>query len=1031
MTKRFWVFAFLFASTLSAAPRKFIVEFTASSASTPRISAQRFQRDASEVAIVRHEFSRALHGVAVELRDGQSVESLRQLPYVVSVVPDGEVIAFSEPATTTHAARFERPSSDASGNGVVVAVIDTGIDGTHPALAGKVLGGYDFVNNDHDPMDDHGHGTHVAGIIAAQSDEVTGVAPGVHLLAYKVLNAEGRGTTSGVIAAIERALDPNGDGNTSDHADIANLSLGDRGRPDDPLSRAVDNAVAAGMIVCVAAGNDETFHRIGSPAGAAKAITVGASTTEEGQPVVAYFTSRGPATGNGAIKPDLLAPGRDIYSTGLQHGYITRSGTSMATPYVSGLAALLLEEHPAWTPDRIKAALVSTASAVADEEVMTQGTGIADLSRARTNTLVPAPVQVNFGLDGTMATVWSSTRHFTLHNDGAAPRTVHATIEGATPAMTVVVAPAEATLLPGQTTDFEVTIHVDHTTLGKPRTRSFSFGGTLALTSNGENVRLPWAFVRAGRATITSDSAATDVLWLSDVPRYASAVSVGSGGMEVLLEPGVFDFVIASNQGDDLRLVIAEQRQVTGDVAVNSSAADAPHEIRFVGVDERGTPFPDADGANTLHSILARLLLPDGRTIALPDVRGRVVHTSPFSERYGFLAMESFVDRGASRVYVAQYDPLRNVSASRVLQVSPAEYASQEVELHFPPSGSRRDVSIMPRDWPRHWQEHRTIPPFLRFSTSGPTWHATLFLTKEMHPDVAGGVQFSLFTDDDANFPATLITPTVRRNDAGFFATWGFDELLPVGTIAGETMSFGGGVIYAPGRLQASDQGFGGDAEAYGHRGERRRNVTETGTVRVRDASGNEVASGPVTPGSFFVPLPRAGRFSAEVRFPSFAVDDQTGEALLTTTFDTRQGIASMPSVTSFAILDGAGRHTSRLPVNGNASLFFSAADFELGSYRRIVPGATRAFFRRRNTLAWQPLTPVATGDEETSDDIDRWPSGLIYRVDLREALRQGPGEYEIKLEIADEQGNTTTWQVAPAFIADVVQGGRRRAVGK
>lgn len=1030
MMKRLLLFA-LFASTLSAAPRKFIVEFTTAPAGMPRISTQRFQRDASEVAIVRHEFSRALHGVAVELRDGQSADALRQLPYVISVVPDGEVIAFSDPAASVApVAPFERPSTEAAGNGIVVAVIDTGIDGTHPALAGKVLGGYDFVNNDNDPMDDHGHGTHVAGIIAAQSSEVTGVAPGVHLLAYKVLNAEGRGTTSGVIAAIERALDPNGDGNLADHADIANLSLGDRGRPDDPLSRAVDNAVAAGMIVCVAAGNDETFHRIGSPAGAAKAITVGASTVEDGEPAVAYFTSRGPATGSGAIKPDLLAPGRDVYSTGLHHGFITRSGTSMATPYVSGLAALLLEEHPGWTPARVKAALVSTASAVADEEVMTQGTGIADLSRARTNTLVPNPVQVNFGLDGTMAAEWSSTQHFTLHNDGPAPRTVHTSIEGATSALTFAVAPVEATLLPGQSADFEVTVRVDNLTLGKPRTRSLSFGGTLVLTSDGESVRLPWAFVRAGRATILSGSAETSILWLSDAPRYASAVSIGNGGMEVLLEPGMFDFVIASTQDDDLRLVIAEQRPIIGDVVVNSTDADAPHRIHFEGSDERGTPFPDGDGTNTLHSMLARLLLPDGRTIALPDFRGRIVQTSPFSERFGFLAMESFVDRAASRIYVAQYEPLRDLSASRVLQTSPGDYASQEVELLFPVAGSRREVSIMPRDWPRRWQEHRTIPPFLRFAVSDATWHATLFLTKELHPDVAGGVQFSLFTDEETP-SATLITPTIRRNDDGFFATWGFHDALPVGTVAGETMSFGRGVIYAPSPLQASDQGFFGDGEVFGHRGERRRNVTETGTVRVRDESGTEVASAPITPGSFFVPLPRAGRFTAEVRFPSFAVDDRTGEAALTTTFDTRQGIVSMPSVTSFAILDGAGRHTSRLPVNGNGVLYFSAADFELGAYRRVVPGATKAFFRRRNTLAWQPLSPVATGDEETSDDVDRLPSGLLYRVDLRDALRQGSGEYEIKLEIADEQGNTTTWQVAPAFLADVVQGGRRRAVGK
>jgi subtilisin family serine protease len=387
VTKRLILLVLLTSSVVAAEPRKFIVEFTVPpdvrgihSDAVRGAGAKRFRTDAADVE-VRREFSRAFHGVAVELRDGQSVDALARLPYVAAIHPDTEVIGYAGDAPKQR--RAAAPSLRTHGGvGIVVAVIDTGIDATHPALAGKVIGGYDFVNDDADPMDDHRHGTHVAGIIAAESAEFTGVAPGARLLAYKVLNAEGRGTVSGVIAALERALDPNGDGDLSDRADVANLSLGDRGRPDDPLSRAVDNAVAAGLIVCVAAGNEETFHRIGSPASAANAITVGASTFEDGVNGVAYFSSRGPATQSGAIKPDLVAPGRDIRSTGLDHGYIVLSGTSMATPHVAGYAALLLEEHPHWTPERVKAALVTTARAVVDEEVMTQGTGVADVLRS-------------------------------------------------------------------------------------------------------------------------------------------------------------------------------------------------------------------------------------------------------------------------------------------------------------------------------------------------------------------------------------------------------------------------------------------------------------------------------------------------------------------------------------------------------------------------------------------------------------------------------------------------------------------------
>src|ERR1043166_2105041 len=130
------------------------------------------------------------------------------------------------------------------GNAAVVAIIDPGVDSNHPALAGRVIGGYDFVNKDNDPMDDHFHGTHVAGIVAGNSGDFVGVAPEASLIAFKVLNASGSGRDSDVLAAIERTVDPNGDGDMSDRVDVANLSLGGSGGPGHPASMAVDNASA-------------------------------------------------------------------------------------------------------------------------------------------------------------------------------------------------------------------------------------------------------------------------------------------------------------------------------------------------------------------------------------------------------------------------------------------------------------------------------------------------------------------------------------------------------------------------------------------------------------------------------------------------------------------------------------------------------------------------------------------------------------------------------------------------------------------
>jgi hypothetical protein len=147
-----------------------------------------------------------------------------------------------------------------TGQGMRVAVIDTGIDYTHPDLGGcfgpscKVVGGYDFVNDDSDPMDDRGHGTHCAGIIAANG-MVKGVAPDASLCAYKVLDEEGYGWSSDVIAGVERATDPDGDPGTDDAVDVMSISLGGSGNPDGPKALAVDAAVDQGVVVAVAVGN--------------------------------------------------------------------------------------------------------------------------------------------------------------------------------------------------------------------------------------------------------------------------------------------------------------------------------------------------------------------------------------------------------------------------------------------------------------------------------------------------------------------------------------------------------------------------------------------------------------------------------------------------------------------------------------------------------------------------------------------------------------------------------------------------------
>ena len=215
------------------------------------------------------------------------------------------------------------------GVGVKVAIIDTGIDYTHPDLALNYAGGYDFVNGDADPIDDHAHGTHVAGIVAARDDDagVVGVAPHATLYALKVLDASGNGSFSSVLAAVQWAVD-NG-------IQVTNNSYGTSEDPGVTARQAFANAEAAGILHVAASGNSGTCQGTGDtvlfPARYASVIAVAATDSLDRSPC---FSSTGPAV-------ELSAPGVAVNSTIPGGGHQQFSGTSMASPHVAGTAALV------------------------------------------------------------------------------------------------------------------------------------------------------------------------------------------------------------------------------------------------------------------------------------------------------------------------------------------------------------------------------------------------------------------------------------------------------------------------------------------------------------------------------------------------------------------------------------------------------------------------------------------------------------------------------------------------------------------
>lgn len=250
-----------------------------------------------------------------------------------------------------------------TGAGVTVAVLDTGVDLDHSSFANGQVDtskSKSYIWWESSADDGHGHGTHCAGTIGGQNG--MGVAPGCTIIAIKVLSASGSGSLSGITQGIEYG---------AEHADVLSMSLGGT---DNGTVNSMEQAVATavndlGVVFAIAAGNSgPDSNTIGSPACAPECVAVGALADSQGRHTVdgqahdiAKFSSRGPDNTHGASRPDITAPGVYIFSAWKNGETKAISGTSMATPHVAGVMALMLEVNPNLTPAQIKDIIIATS----------------------------------------------------------------------------------------------------------------------------------------------------------------------------------------------------------------------------------------------------------------------------------------------------------------------------------------------------------------------------------------------------------------------------------------------------------------------------------------------------------------------------------------------------------------------------------------------------------------------------------------------------------------------------------------------
>ena len=453
------------------------------------------------------------------------------------------------------------------GTGSKVAVLDTGVDDTHPDLKGAIAAQKSFVPGQ-STDDTAGHGTHVASTIAgsgAASDGVKkGVAPGARLYIGKVLSNEGSGTESGIVAGMEWAREQG--------VDVVSMSLGTNTASDgsDPVSQAVNTLSAdGGPLFVVAAGNNMYEGTVGSPGAAASALTVSAVDKHDNR---AAFSSQGPIPRTYAVKPDISAPGVAI-SAATAHPaagssmYTSMSGTSMATPHVAGAAAIVRQAHPDWDAARVKDALMTNSRKLNAYTPYQLGSGRLDVAAA-VDGAIEAPGSV-------------ASAVFRWPNKDAAP--------------------VERTLTYRNSGRAEVTLDLSTGTTSPDHTLSAS---SLTLPAGGKGE----VTLRLDGTSLTATKAYSGQVTATD---HASGKVVAHTSYALFKEPELYDYT--------LKLTGRDGKPVTGTVALTFPGNAVPGMVTVYGSTTLRLPprtytawgFLDVAGRSDDELGLAMVIAPD------------------------------------------------------------------------------------------------------------------------------------------------------------------------------------------------------------------------------------------------------------------------------------------------------------------------------------------------------------------------------------------------------------------------------------
>lgn len=549
---------------------------------------------------VERKYETAFHGMSVSNISNSTVDEIEEMDEVENVYRDRLLhvqLEDSVPnigAEGTHNTVFE--GENLTGKGVEVAVLDTGIDYRHPDLGGctfnevnnsdfsdcRFLPGYDFVSGDYDYMDEREHGTHVAGIVGATGPDVKGVAPDAEIRGYRVCSGYGC-PTSNIMGAIDRAMDPDQDGDPSDHVDILQMSIGGAGYPSDPMSQALNDAFEVGVVPVISAGNSgSASETVSNPATARKALAVGSVNDNDR---LNQFSSRGPQKVKDStdilFKPEISAPGSEVVSTVPGGGTKEKSGTSMAAPHVSGSAALLLQKYDNLRPLEVQSLLTQTSNPVETDnlnygvDLLDSGNGRVNVSEALNTSSVVTPEAISFGLSNSTGRWWNTSKILNLTNFGEVEKSYSISANTGVQGAEFSLNSSSPVLEPGEDIRIRLNLSVDKEKLGEGE-----FTGKINLNSNkSEYLEISYLFVNQDFSIdVNPDSSREGFFDLKvgsplDFDSYSKSIQIkrpdNSSVEEALFEKGLYEEWMPDNQKFEGEALFSQEGEYTA--TVNSS----------------------------------------------------------------------------------------------------------------------------------------------------------------------------------------------------------------------------------------------------------------------------------------------------------------------------------------------------------------------------------------------------------------------------------------------------------------------------